>query len=447
MARPQHPSNPLTKTTTRRGFVRTVGLGAALGAVTPLLQACGSGSSDEVTLTYWTHQYDPAIAVNKRLIKEYQKKNPGVRITYDYVPHANYEQKLFTALAGGSGPDVFWAGDWLVPQFLENNVLAPVDYAAYGVESKDEFLALFEPGSLDPYVKGDEVFTGGLSEYEVFSLFYHPQHLAEAGLPETLPDEPVTWEKLAQYAGKMAKTKGGKRVRDGIEWEVNNNVWSVLIIEPMVRQLGGELFDEKAGKPLFTSPEVTEVLQFLQDLGGKHQAIDPGFYTPNSVTQFFAEERVSMNIAGPYQPSLIEDTNPKAEYQAAPLPVFSGGDRTTTMYSWAWFVNAQADEGKQRAAWEFVEFLTSQGKLWWDEVRYPQARKGKTKGGEDINEYRKKTSPSYAVALADYEYGRYQFRSTDYYKIASALQRAQSRVLQGQDVAAVLQKAQREAES
>ncbi|MQA02105.1 MAG: extracellular solute-binding protein [Streptosporangiales bacterium] len=138
---------------TRRSFLRTVGAGASLAAAAPLLSACGSGGSGEASLTYWTHQYDPAIGVNKRLIKEFQKKNPGITITYDYVPHANYEQKLFTALAGGTGPDVFWAGDWLVPQFMENNVIAPVDYAAFGVKDKDEFLALFDEGALDPFVK------------------------------------------------------------------------------------------------------------------------------------------------------------------------------------------------------------------------------------------------------------------------------------------------------
>ncbi|MQA02104.1 MAG: extracellular solute-binding protein [Streptosporangiales bacterium] len=282
----------------------------------------------------------------------------------------------------------------------------------------------------------------------MLSLFYHPQHLVGANLPKTLSkDDPVSWHQLAEYAGKTVEKKGGKRTRNGLQWELNVNIWSVLVLEPLVRQLGGEIYDEKAGKPLFTSPEVVQVMEFLRDLRFEHQAIDPAFYTPNNVVQYFAEDRLSMNVSGPYQPSLIEDTNPDAEYRAAPLPVMEGGERVTTVYSWAWFVNANADDKKQQAAWKFVDFLTKQGKLWWDEVRYPQARKLEVAGGKSINDYRTGTSPTFAVSLEDYEYGRYQFRSTDYYKVASALQRAQSRVLQGQDVKATLAKAQKEAEA
>lgn len=433
----------------RRDFGRALGIGLSATTLGGTLGACGNGGSGsgKVQLLYWTHQYDPAITVNEQLIEQYQQENPNVEITYDYTPHGNYEQKLFTALAGGSGPDVFWAGDWLVPQFVDTGSIAPVDFSAYDVDGADQFLALFEQGALDPFIQGDDIYTGGISERQVFSAFYHPQHMNAAGLPEDLPeDEPLTWEQIAEYAGQLVQREGGKRVRDGIQWELKVPIWVALIVESMVRQLGGEIYDADAGRPNLTSPEIKQAMGYIQDLRQKYDAIDPALYVQDNIVPAFAEDRISMNIGGPFQPSLAKSTNPDVELDITPYPVFDGGQRTTATYSWAWFVNAAADEEKRHEAWRFVNFLSSHGQLWWDEVRYPQARKGQTDEGQDLNDYRIESEPTYAVSLKDFEYARYQFRSKDYYKIASALQRAQSRVLGGENIDSVLQNAQSEAE-
>ena len=88
---------------------------------------------------YMTHNHAQSIPVNEAIIAEFQESHPNVKITFDNAPHSNFEQKVLTAFAGGTGPDVFWAGDWMIPQFVANGIVAPVDPTAFGVQTQEEF--------------------------------------------------------------------------------------------------------------------------------------------------------------------------------------------------------------------------------------------------------------------------------------------------------------------
>ena len=149
-------------------------------------------AQDKITITYWTHNHAQSIPINQQIIDEFMKANPNVEIVFDSAPHSNYEQKLLTAFGGGQGPDVFWAGDWMVPQFLANNIIAPVDPTAFGVETQDAFEALFSPGSLDAFKSDGKIYTGGVSEYNTFSLIYNADLLKEAGMDPLPNDKPIT---------------------------------------------------------------------------------------------------------------------------------------------------------------------------------------------------------------------------------------------------------------
>ncbi|MDP9354643.1 MAG: ABC transporter substrate-binding protein [Chloroflexota bacterium] len=392
---------------------------------------------DSVELLYMTHQHDPAVAVNEQLIAEFQQQHPNIKITYDHAPHENYEQKILTAFGGGQGPDVFWAGDWMVPQFVEGGIVAEVDPAAYGVATPDEFIGLYEEGALDAFVVDNKVLTGGISEYNTFSLVYHPSHFEEAGLPLPPETEPMTWEDLAGHAEKLTKIDGDERVRSGIEWNYNVPIWTVLCFEPMVRQLGGQLVDPASGEPNFTSPEMVKVMQYVQDLRIKHRASDPAFVV--DLVEDFANERVSMITAGPWALPAVTSINPNAKVAVAPLPVFSGGQPSTTLYAWAWFVNQGAAAEKRRAAFDFVAFLTSKAQLWWDEVGYIQPRRDLTVNGQSLADYYLSTTPMLKVFQEDFSHGVYQFRSTKYFEISAAWTRALQQIMEGEDVQKVLE--------
>ncbi len=405
-----------------------------------------SGPKEEkIQLLYLTHSFDPAIEINERVIEEFEEMHPEVEIVYDHAPHSQYEQKILTAYAGGEGPDVFWAGDWMVPQFIEQGIIAPVAYDKFGVNSAREFLELFEPGSLDPYVHEGEVYTGGLSEFNTFSVFINVDHFEEAGLPLPPEDEPITWAEFLDLAEQLAQhDENGNVTRNGFAWPITTPIWNVLILEPLVYQQGGSIVDEETGLPDLTSPEVVKTFEFVHELRFERNAFDPALYT--GLTSGFGNGEHSMIIAGPWAIAPIAQSFPDLNFKIVPLPKWEGGERVTTLYSWAWFVNPNIEPEKQALAWEFVNLLSSKGQTWWDGPRYLQARKGQADTGEDLNEYRISTEPMLPVFLEDFKYGQYEFRSTHYFELSDIWTRAVTRVLEGEDVQAVLQEAQIAAE-
>jgi ABC-type glycerol-3-phosphate transport system substrate-binding protein len=212
----------------------------------------------------------------------------------------------------------------------------------------------------------------------------------------------------------------------------------------MVRQAGGELVDSESGDLLLTSEQAVKAFNYVGQLAADG-SVDPAFYT--NINDDFAQDRTSSIIAGIWAVPGIRTVNPDAKIAVAPLPVFEGGERVTTLYSWAWFVGNQSSPEKQAAAWKFLAYVTSQGKRWWDDCGYIQARNAGQEGVDDIAAYRAETQPLLKVFTEDFAYGRYMFRSTRFYEIATELLGAQSLVLEGEDAESALQDAQDELEA
>ena len=79
---------------------------------TPADGAAAGSSSDNVTVVYWAHNFEPRVELDKKYIAQFMEENPGITVEYEVVP-ADFDAKLRTALASGQGPDLFaqWNGD------------------------------------------------------------------------------------------------------------------------------------------------------------------------------------------------------------------------------------------------------------------------------------------------------------------------------------------------
>jgi ABC-type glycerol-3-phosphate transport system substrate-binding protein len=391
----------------------------------------------KTSIVYWTHSFDPAIKINDELIEKFTKENPDIEIIYDHAPHANYEQKLLTAFAGGAGPDAYWAGDWMMPQFIPANMVAPVDadaFRAYKVNSTEEFIRLYDPGALTAFIEGGKVYTGGISEYNTFSLFYNEDHFKEAGLTTPSKKDPMTWEEFAVVGTKLTRfDAAGNRTRSAIEFVYKVPIWTVLLFEPMVRQLGGELVDPRGG-PNFNSSAVLKTMQYVRDLRYKHKVLDPAFVIGHA--EDIAKGRMSMMIAGPWFVPPVKNFNPNINLKVAPLPVFFGGKRVTTLYAWAWYVNPKSKV--KRDAWKLLAHLTSFPDLWWDRAGYIQPKVG-------THKHRLETQPLLDVFIEDFKYAQYEFRSPHYFEVSDAFTRGFQKILEGEEPAMALSTIQDEA--
>jgi len=320
----------------------------------------------------------------------------------------------------------------MVPQFVGNGIVAPVDPTAFDVQTQEEFLAMFPEGSLDAFTVDGNVYTGGVSEYNTFSMLYDVDDFEAAGIPLPSKDTPLTWEELADIAAKLTIKDGDSVTRIGMEWPWATPIWTVLI-------------NPETGQPDFTQEPMVQVMTYLQELRAKG-AIDPGVFNQDMLGEF-ANDQVSIIFGGPWAAAPLNDLNPDMNWDIAPLPQFANAqDRVTTLYAWAWFVSAKSSPEEQKAAWEFVDLLTSKQQEWWDQVGYVQARQTEI-DGTSLQEYYAQSDPRLATIFNDYQYGQYEFRSPKYFELSDIWTRAQQRVLQGEDVMTVLQEAQAQAEA
>ncbi|HVN26582.1 MAG TPA: extracellular solute-binding protein [Candidatus Paceibacterota bacterium] len=81
-------------------------------------------SAAQVNLTVWGTDSDAAMT---GMLDAYQSANKGSNITYKQIDPAQYRTELLSALAAGTGPDVFEIGNRDLPQW--QSVIAPLPQA------------------------------------------------------------------------------------------------------------------------------------------------------------------------------------------------------------------------------------------------------------------------------------------------------------------------------
>ena len=113
---------------TRSGRVPAAGLAAAtLLGVTGGITAPAASASGNQVVTFWEFQTDnPSIDAFKASIASFEASHSGIKIQMSIVPWAEQAQKLTTALATGSLPDVSMLGNDIVAEFVAEHELLPL---------------------------------------------------------------------------------------------------------------------------------------------------------------------------------------------------------------------------------------------------------------------------------------------------------------------------------
>ncbi|MCG6581871.1 extracellular solute-binding protein, partial [Acinetobacter baumannii] len=101
---------------------------AALLVFSVVLAGCSSGSEKadggsegggKKELKVWLMGDE----TDETLIKQYEEKNPGVKVSVQSIPWGSAHDKLLTAVASKSGPDVVQMGTTWIPEFAQAGAL------------------------------------------------------------------------------------------------------------------------------------------------------------------------------------------------------------------------------------------------------------------------------------------------------------------------------------
>ena len=193
----------------RRTFLKVSGLSAGALALAACAAPAAAPAGDEpasagaVELKFWTHSNVALTAFVEKKVEEYKDVMSEVSVEYTPTETAKYDERLFTSMAAGTGPDGFNSGDWNFPLLATRDWLGPVAPEAFGKASDDEVQDLFFDFSLTGMVGDDGLLYAIPLEWNALHLYYNRGAFAEAGLDPDSP--PSTWEEVTELATMMTQ--------------------------------------------------------------------------------------------------------------------------------------------------------------------------------------------------------------------------------------------------
>ncbi|MEU0919882.1 sugar ABC transporter substrate-binding protein [Streptomyces cyaneofuscatus] len=369
-------------------IARTAPAGLAL-AVT--LSACGSSGGDvaadeKQTLTVWAMGAEGEKLAE--VAKVYEKANPNITVKVTPVGWDVAHQKLVSAAAAGTLPDVAQMGGSYMGEFAELGVLEPVDTKVF--DKKDFFPAGWEQGEVDGTAYG-------VPWYVDTRVLYYRTDLAEkAGVTKA----PTNWKELQDLATayqKKAGTKWGLSIQpSGLD--TVQNFYSFLY------SAGGEIVDAE-GEAVIDSPAAVKALKEYGsyfDKGLANKSVQPGY----DVVKDFGNGRVPMFFGGPWHVTLLNEGQPqiKGKWAIAGVPA----DASSTSMAGGSSLVISKDSEHKSAATEFIEYLTdTEGQAdWYERTKDLPANtsaweSGKLADDADLQVFKKqmdtaKSSPSLA---------------------------------------------------
>lgn len=336
-----------------RGRYRRPAAIAAICAVVGLTAVLAAGSATAqpttaktVTLKFWNayNNVTETPVLNKIVIPEFEKENPGIKVEDVNLPYAGLLKKFIAASAAGNPPDLMRSDIAWMPQLASEGTLLDVSQQSWFAPlAKD---ALPGPLSTNKY-KGD--YYGLPDDTNTQVLFWNKTDFAAAGIA----GPPTTLDQLYQDAVKLTdKAKGqfGLGVDSTDIWNVGPYVWST----------GGQ----------FTNSALTKATGFMNDhatydalarLVNLEKAGDIGSDFLGGAGAVggetgFASGQYAMLYDGPWGVGTYLTSKPSPDYGLAPLPKGPGGSASIVGGEDL----AIAKGGKNLAdTIKFVQFLSS----------------------------------------------------------------------------------------
>lgn len=314
-----------------------------------LLQACsGSASNAKVKLTMSAWGNPAELKIYQRAIDAYMKKNPEVSIELIPIPSDGYEQKLITQLTGGSGPDLFYVGDWFISRLVEGKAVEPLSQFLKSGESYAK-PGEYAEGLWGGAKKDDEIY-GVPVDCNPLVIYYNIDLFNELGIktPQQYYEEGNwNWEAFKRVTTELKK-KGKKGfVQEKSLASVDSWIWSN----------GGLVYDEKGNLVLDKNEKAREAIAFINNLVREGNAVYAGSLPEGQgLESMFLSKQVGMVAAGRWLTPMFHDAGINFDY--IPWPTNTGESMEPVAVPVA-YLSVNANSANKKEAMKFLSFYVS----------------------------------------------------------------------------------------
>jgi len=400
---------------------------SVLTALAVTLAACGTGGGGAETtaveklpaagqpvsgeITFW-HSYSAGGTevkqLEKKVIPAFEKAHPGTNVKPVTVQYDQMHQKLVTAAAGSSLPDVVRSDIIWVPELAKLGVLVPLSDA---LPDFDDLAGKTFEGPLATNVyKGKHY--GLPLDTNTKVMLYNPAALQAAGVTA-----PKTLDELRAAAPKLA-AQGKYILAEG-----DTGGWNVL---PYIWSNGGEMTDKDVTKAngFLNGEKSVEAIQLLADLykqkGLPKLVLGGGGGTPTA--EGLAKGTYATIVDGPWTYPPIQKQFPSFKMQAAPFPAGSAG--SINVVGGEDIVITTASKNKALAA-EFTRFMLG------EEAQLMMAETGQLSVLRSLGPKMSEIEPYYAPYLTALETARPRPPTPSWTKIDDILRKQVQLAIRG----------------
>ena len=330
----------------RRQFLQYSGLAAsaALLAACPAPAAPGSApaatggdaaapAAAGTALEAWSRMTGIAQESTMAILDNYNKQNDkGVTVEFVYIPQtegSQADEKLLTAVAGGTPPALHYADRFTVPQFAQQGFFTKITDLANGagVQEADYY----------PFAWAETVYKGDIYalsfDTDTRALWYNKDIMTEAGLDPEKP--PTTLDELRESTAALTvKDANGRITRYGFN-PLYDQAWSYT----WGFAFQGEFQDPETLRITAAHPNNIQAMQFIKDFVDEIgvEEIDAMLAACagsacNDANDYFWTGQSAMTCSGNWKVAQAHRYKPDVNYGVVPMP---GPDGPAPFASWA----------------------------------------------------------------------------------------------------------------
>jgi multiple sugar transport system substrate-binding protein len=307
--------------------------------------SCNKEEDKVTTIKFWAMGSEAEVVT--KLIPEFERQNPDIKVLVQQIPWTAAQEKLITAFASENTPDLCQLGNTWIPQFVSLNAIINLDEwieKSEKVSKENYFEGVWETNIIDGSVYGIPWYI------DTRILFYRKDVFQKAGYNHP----PRTWDEFLDLSRKIKALYPNE---EKYAVYLPTNEWHSFIIFGI--QAGAGLLKDDNSRGNFNSPEFKKAFNFLTNFH-KEKLAPTGLTQVTNVYQAFAEEFFSMYISGPwnipeFKKWMTGDLSDK--WMTAPLPGYNGEYPGTSLAGGSSLVVFK-DCRYKREVWKLVEYLS-----------------------------------------------------------------------------------------
>jgi len=314
-----------------------------IAAALLLATACGMPNRDSTVIRFWAMGREGEVVT--QLLPDFERAHPGVRVEVQQLPWTAAHEKLLTAFAGDSTPDVCQLGNTWIPEFVALDALEPFDAnvaASQVVEPGDYFAGIWDTNRVEGKLYGVPWYV------DTRLLFYRRDLLAKAGSPAA----PVTWAEWERMLAAVKERAGPGRYSILLPLNEFDPLLALTLQqdEPLLRD------GDRWGN--FESPGFRRALTFYLEMFRRGFAPLLTDAAVSNVWEEFRRGTFAFYISGPWNIGEFRRRLPaeaQPTWMTAPLPGPDGPGFSIAGGSSLVVFRASS---RKAAAWQLVEYLS-----------------------------------------------------------------------------------------